>query len=94
MMRCVCVFMNYSIRGKIDVLSPEHRSTKDIKWDEANAELLGLTAVRGCEVVEVKDENGDVIGERDVEGNVHIAVGERRTFCVELDCAQYQVCVT
>lgn len=77
--------------GKIHVNSPEHLTHVDPKWDEVDAEILGLAAIRGCEVVHVKDQSGEIIGERDNEGNIHLPFGDRRTYCVLLDSAQYQV---
>ena len=48
-----------------------------------------IVYVRGCEVRAVVDESGAVIGERDVTGKQHHAVGSIRTYRLFLDSAQY-----
>ena len=48
-----------------------------------------IVYVRGCEVRAVVDESGAVIGERDVTGKQHHAVGSIRTYRLYLDPAQY-----
>ncbi|KAK9820367.1 hypothetical protein WJX72_009525 [[Myrmecia] bisecta] len=58
------------------------------------AEQHGLVYVRGCEVLEVKDEEGGLMN--DFTGRVkreewHPPVGTKRTLMVALDTAQYQM---
>ncbi|DBB15126.1 TPA: hypothetical protein ACH3X3_004135 [Trebouxia sp. C0006] len=58
------------------------------------AEKFGLAYVRGCEVMEVKDEEGGLMN--DFTGRVrredwHAPNGFRRTFTVAMDTAQYQM---
>ena len=48
-----------------------------------------IVYVRGCEVRAVVDESGAVIGERDITGKQHHAVGSVRTYRLYLDPAQY-----
>jgi len=61
-------------------------------WDEMSREELGVSVCRGCEIVFVKDGQGGVIGERNVETQrIYEARDSIRTFCVTLDCAQFQM---
>ncbi|ETO10995.1 hypothetical protein RFI_26379, partial [Reticulomyxa filosa] len=60
-------------------------------WESFTDKELGIEAVRGCEIVAVKDEHGTIIGERDWETNqVNVGQGSKRIFHVLLDSAQYQ----
>jgi intron-binding protein aquarius len=52
-------------------------------------EQYGVKYIRGCEVIEVFDENGDVIKEFDP--NQGRGAGNKRTLKVSLDCSQYQL---
>jgi intron-binding protein aquarius len=60
--------------------------------DSTFPQRYGVVAVRGCEVVQLKDEEGvslnDMSGKPDQRGGG--AVGNKRTATVRLDCAQYQ----
>jgi intron-binding protein aquarius len=58
------------------------------------AALCGLVTVRGCEVVEVKDEKGQLLNDftgRVRREDVRPPQGTRRTWTVQLDTAQYQL---
>ena len=66
-------------------------SKENKKWEDMDAEKLGLLSIRGCEIKKVKDESGQVIGEREEDGSIRHPVGNKRTYCVMLDSAQYQV---
>jgi len=64
-------------------------------WQDLDPEELGCSLVRGCEILQVRDEEGEVIGERDmVTGVEREAIGSKRTIVVELDSAQYQLDMT
>ena len=58
-------------------------------WAHLAAAANPIVYVRGCEVRAVVDESGAVIGERDVTGKQHHAVGSVRTYRLYLDPAQY-----
>ena len=58
-------------------------------WQRLQEEGNVIVYVRGCEVRQVIDESGKVIGERDEDGKQHHAVGSVRTYRVTLDPAQY-----
>lgn len=66
----------------------------DVGEMAAKAGMLGLVAVRGCEVVEVRDEEENLMN--DFTGRVRRdeakpPVGTSRTVVVQLDTAQYQM---
>ncbi len=63
--------------GKLRAGSTEAKLHTDPKWDDVDAEIIVLRALRGCKVAAVKDAEGAVIGERDSEGNIRQAVSQR-----------------
>lgn len=70
------------------------RTQSDVAELLARAQQLGLAAVRGCEVVEVRDEAGNLMN--DFTGRVRPderkpPVGTLRSITVQLDTAQYQM---
>ena len=60
-------------------------------WQRMREDGNCIVYVRGCELHQVVDESGRVIGERDEDGKQHHAVGSLRTYRVYLDPAQYSV---
>jgi intron-binding protein aquarius len=72
--------------------SSGYRGPKGKSWDEMSREELGVTTCRGCEIMYVKDGAGGIIGERNLETQrIYEAKDDVRTFCVVLDCAQFQM---
>jgi len=65
-----------------------------LSWEQLNNESLGVRYVRGCEVMDVLDEEKKIIGAFDAEGNKHVAKGNMRIYRVQMDAAQYQIDVT
>ena len=63
--------------------------TRTDNWAHIAGADNPIVYVRGCEVRAVVDESGAVIGERDITGKQHHAVGSIRTYRLYLDPAQY-----
>ncbi|KAG0550887.1 hypothetical protein BDA96_01G376300 [Sorghum bicolor] len=80
-----------SIRPSFEPLSPEEAAKSTVP------ERLGLQYVRGCEVIEIRDEEGTLMN--DFTGRIKREEwkppkGEIRTVRVALDTAQYHIDVT
>ncbi|CAN6319789.1 unnamed protein product [Urochloa humidicola] len=80
-----------SIRPSFEPLSPEEAAKSTVP------ERLGLQYVRGCEVIEVRDEEGTLMN--DFTGRIKREEwkppkGEMRTVRIALDTAQYHIDVT
>ncbi|XP_062211429.1 uncharacterized protein LOC133912612 isoform X2 [Phragmites australis] len=80
-----------SIRPSFEPLSPEEAANSIVP------ERLGLQYVRGCEVIEIRDEEGTLMN--DFTGRIKreerkAPKGEIRTVRIALDTAQYHIDVT
>ncbi|CAL4931306.1 unnamed protein product [Urochloa decumbens] len=80
-----------SIRPSFEPLSPEEAAKSTVP------ERLGLQCVRGCEVIEIRDEEGTLMN--DFTGRIKreewkSPKGEMRTVRIALDTAQYHIDVT
>ncbi|KAL6650047.1 hypothetical protein ACP70R_014271 [Stipagrostis hirtigluma subsp. patula] len=80
-----------SIRPSFEPLSPEEAAKSTVP------ERLGLQYVRGCEVIEIRDEEGTLMN--DFTGRIKREEwkppkGEIRTVRIALDTAQYQIDIT
>ncbi|CAN6306432.1 unnamed protein product [Urochloa humidicola] len=80
-----------SIRPSFEPLSPEESAKSTVP------ERLGLQYVRGCEVIEIRDEEGALMN--DFTGRIKREEwkppkGEMRTVRIALDTAQYHIDVT
>ncbi|KAG8063199.1 hypothetical protein GUJ93_ZPchr0003g18236 [Zizania palustris] len=80
-----------SIRPSFEPLSPEEAAKSTVP------ERLGLQYVRGCEVIEIRDEEGSLMN--DFTGRIKREEwkppkGEIRTVKIALDTAQYHIDVT
>uniref|UniRef100_A0A0E0NVY2 Intron-binding protein aquarius N-terminal domain-containing protein n=1 Tax=Oryza rufipogon TaxID=4529 RepID=A0A0E0NVY2_ORYRU len=80
-----------SIRPSFEPLSPEEAAKSTVP------ERLGLQCVRGCEVIEIRDEEGSLMN--DFTGRIKREEwkppkGEIRTVKIALDTAQYHIDVT
>ena len=74
-------------------LAPNQDDDRRVPDDEDStfADRYGVTAVRGCMVLQVRDEDGTILSDPSLQANEHRHKGTKRTLRVELDQAQYSM---
>lgn len=71
--------------------SEDESTTTESTEGKKFPELYGITAIRGCEVSALMDEEGGVLSDPNPEKRPKFRNGQRRTLKVWLDPAQYQM---
>jgi hypothetical protein len=59
--------------------------------DSTFANRYGITAVRGCMILQVRDEDGTILSDPSLQANEHRHQGTKRILRVALDPAQYSI---
>ena len=74
-------------------LAPSQGDDRRVPDDEDStfADRYGVTAVRGCMVLQVRDEDGTILSDPSLQANEHRHKGTKRILRVALDQAQYSI---